>query len=180
MHHSGVYQQYLREFFYENAKNRVTRWYNYPTIPTFLLHYTMLRTPLNMIYSKCRRNTRYSAYQKGLIYGAIGYGLILSSIHRQLYVPKSSIRYILLPANTDNNSAVNPLTGHPHIFAICDGINFLHIARRDHKITYCELMARTEATSSYDTIYRLLKEEDIYNWIAPKWPFSTPEVDAKC
>jgi len=51
--------------------------------------------------------------------------------------------------------------------------------RRESRITYKDLIAKSEVAVSHNIIYRLLKEAGIINWIAKKQPLLTLEVASK-
>jgi len=51
--------------------------------------------------------------------------------------------------------------------------------RRESRITYKDLIAKSEVVVSHNIIYRLLKEAGIINWIAKKRPLLTLEVASK-
>ena len=111
------------------------------------------------------RNT--PPYQKEIIAGAIGSGLTPSRVQKAFRVPESSVRYVLSKAhNIDGHAA--PRSGRPKKLSTRDERHILRIVRRDPKITYKELIRRSGVAVSDDTIYRLLKEEGIINWIAKK------------
>jgi len=55
----------------------------------------------------------------------------------------------------------------------------LRIVRSNPKITYAVLKLEAGVKVYKSTLYRLLKEEGITNWLAKKRPLLTPEVVKK-
>ena len=135
----------------------------------------MLRTPLSSISSNRRHNTQYSSYQKGLIIGAVAAGYTSSRIRRECGVPESSTRYILLTSSSHDHNTSTKRIGRPKRLSIRDERHILRIVRRTPKITYKDLIVKAGLDCSHDTIYRLLKEKNITNWLAKKRPLLTPE-----
>lgn len=74
---------------------------------------------------------------------------------------------------------LKPRSGRPRKLTVRDERHILRIARREPRITYRDLIAKSGVAVSHDTIYRLLREAGIINWIAKKRPFLTPEVAGK-
>ena len=90
-------------------------------------------------------------------------------------MPESSTRYILLTSSSHNHNTSTKRTGRPKSLSIRDERHILRIVRRTPKITYKNLIEKAGLDCSHDTIYRLLKEEGITNWLAKKRPLLTPE-----
>ena len=139
----------------------------------------MLRSPLATISSNRRYKTEYSPYQRGIIVGAIDGGATPGAIQKAHEIPKSTAQAIVRNARTSNDGQSAPRSGRPKSLSIRDQRHTLRIARRDPKITYAKLAEQAGVTCSHDTIYRLLEEEGIINWLAKKRPLLTPELAAK-
>ena len=139
----------------------------------------MLRTPLASISSNRRRNTQYTPFQKGIIIGAIGGGLTPSRIQKQYRVPESSVRYILQNHLNDDDGEAKPRSGAPKKLRIRDERHIIRIVRRNSKIIYRDLIKQAEVNVCSKTIQRLLKEENITNWLCKKRPLLTPELTDK-
>ena len=130
---------------------------------SFIFHCTMNRTPLSSISGNHRRHHQYTLYQKGLICEAIDGGLTSSRIEKQYRVSESSVRYVLSTHKSQSTRVSNPRSGRPKVLTTREQRHIIRIARRDPKITYKNFKIQAEVDCSTDTIYRLLKEEDIIN-----------------
>ena len=136
----------------------------------------MLRVSLSSISGNRRRHSEYTPDQRGLIVRAVGSEVTPGSLERTYSIPKSLVRTTLSKANSRDDGAFAPPFCRPKSLAIGDRRHILRIVRRDLKIQYKTLMEKVGVTCSHDTIYRLLKEKGIINWLAKKRPLLTLEV----
>jgi transposase len=111
--------------------------------------------------------------------GAATSGLTPDRIQKHYRVPKSSTIRIVQNALVRHTGDSKPRSGRPKKLSIRDERYILRIVRRDPKITYKNLAEKAGVSVSHDTLYRLLKEEGITNWICKKRPLLTPEVAGK-
>ena len=139
----------------------------------------MLRTPLSSISGNRRRHTEYSPYQRDVIAGAIAHGAKPSQLTRQFEISRRTVRTIVSNVLVRHNGETKPRSGRPRKLSIRDERHILRIVRRDPKITYKNLIAKVGVDVSHDTVYRMLKEQGITNWIAKKRPLLTPEITGK-
>ena len=139
----------------------------------------MNRTPLSSISGNHARHHQYTLYQKGLICGAIDGGLTPSRIEKQYRVPKSSVRYVLSTHKSQRTKVSNPRSDRPKMLTIREQRHIIRIARRDPRITYKNFKIQAEIDCFTDIIYRLLKEENIINWICKKKFLLTSELVGK-
>ena len=139
----------------------------------------MLRNPLSSISSNRQVRRQYNTYERGLICGAVASGVTPYRIQKNYGVPESSTRSIVSNALIRHNPDFKPRSERPRKLTIRDERHILRIIRRDPKITYKNLIAEAGVQVSHDTIYRMLKEEGITNWLAKKRPLLTSEVAGK-
>ena len=123
----------------------------------------MNRTPLSSISGNHPRHHQYTPYQKGLICGAVGGGLIPSRIEKQYRVPESSVRYVLFIHKSQSTGVSNLRSDKLKVLTTREQRHIICIARRNPRITYKNLKIQAEVDCSTDIIYRLLKEESITN-----------------
>ena len=135
----------------------------------------MLRTPLSSISGNRRRHSEYTSYQRGLIGGAVAAGVTPHRMKDLFGIPITTTKTITKNVLARHNGDNKPRSGRPKKLSIRDERHILRIIHRDPKITYKNLIAKSGVDVSHDTIYRMLKEQGITNWIAKKRPLLTPE-----
>lgn len=138
----------------------------------------MQRTPLGLISANHTPNRQYNPSQRALLIGALSVGATPYRIQKQYRVPESSVRYINSRFILHPNGAA-PRTGRPPKLSERDRRKVVRIARRNPTITYRQLAKDAGVSLSHDTLYRLLKEEGITNWVCKRRPLLTPEVAGK-
>jgi transposase len=102
-----------------------------------------------------------------------------SKVQRLHGIPESSVRGICNAVVWQHHGQSKPRSGHPKKFSLRDERHVIRVVRLDPKIIYRNLLAKTGVNVSVKTVYRLLKEEGITNWIYQKRPLLTPEVAGK-
>ena len=128
----------------------------------------MPRTSLNFISSNRIRNTQYTFYQKKLIIEVVAANYSSLRIRNKCEMSKSFIRYILLISFFYNYNTFTKRTSRFKNLSIRDKKHILRIVRRTSKITYKNLIEKTKLDCSHNTIYWLLKEKSIINWLIKK------------
>jgi len=139
----------------------------------------MIRSPLGPISSNRVHKQEYTPYQRGLIHGAISGGLTPSKVQRLHEISESSIRGICNVVVWQHHDESIRRSGRPKKLSLRDERHIIRVVRLDPKITYKNLLARTRVDIFAKTVYRLLKEEGIINWLCKKRPLLTPEVAGK-
>jgi len=85
----------------------------------------------------------------------------------------------LINAPTRPEGEIPNRTGRPTIVTERAQRHIICTARLNPKITYEELKKATSLSYSRSTLYRILKEYGLTNWLAKKRPLLTPDVAAK-
>jgi len=123
----------------------------------------MLRTSLGSISSNRRPHTQYSPYQRGLIHEVVVARVTSYRIEKFYEIAQSIIRSIVSNALIRHIDDSKPRSNRPKKLIVRDEQHILRIARREPRITYKDLIAKSEVAVSHNTIYRLLKEAGIIN-----------------
>ena len=111
--------------------------------------------------------------------GAVFSGLTPAEIEKQCNVEESTVRYTVKQASSRPNGVSKPRSGRPKSISIRDQRHIIRIARLEPKITYRDLQEKTGIDCHRKTIYRILKNYGLTNWLAKKRPQLTPAVAAK-
>jgi transposase len=137
------------------------------------------RTPL----APCDGNRGINKELKPTLRAQISMGRAVGLTHKQI-----GALTFLTPATVSTTLQRNPLrddfkslsrSGRPSALAKHDKRLILRIIRKNPKITYQVLKQEAGITVHKSTLYRMLKEEGIINWLAKKRPLLTPEVVKK-
>jgi transposase len=136
----------------------------------------MIRSPLGSISSNRVHKHEYTSYQRGLIHEAISGGLTLSKVQRLYGIPESTVRGICNAAVWQRHDQSKSCSGRPKKLSLRNKRHVIRIVRLDPKIIYKNLLAKTGIDVSAKTVYRLLKEKGITNWICKKRPLLTSEM----
>ena len=123
----------------------------------------MLRTSLGSISSNKRPHTQYSSYQRGLIHGVVAAGVTSYRIEKFYKIAQFTIKFIVSNVLIRHIDDSKPRSNRPKKLIVRDEQHILRIARREPRITYKDLIAKSEVAVSHNTIYRLLKEAGIIN-----------------
>jgi len=139
----------------------------------------MIRSPLDPISSNRVHKHEYTPYQRGLIHEAISGGLTPSKVQRLYGISESSVRDICNAAVWQHHGQSKSRSGRPKKLSLRDERHIIRVVRLDPKITYRNLLTKTGIDVSAKTVYRLLKEKGITNWICKKRSLLTPEMAGK-
>jgi len=139
----------------------------------------MLRTPLATISGNRRRGKELTPYKRGDIIGRYTGGATRQVIAYATETPISTVDYTIDTANQRPNGHSKPRTGRPKKLSIRDERYIIRVARTDPRTTYARIKLQCGLDCSRATIYRLLKEYGLINWLAKKRPLLTPEVAVK-
>lgn len=126
-----------------------------------------------------RRRPELTLYKRGEIIGKYNTKVTRQNIAYILETPKSTIDYIINQASTRPNSEFKPRIGRPPKLSNRDKRHIIRVTRIDPRITYARLKLEFRLDCSTDTIYRVLKEYGLINWLAKKRPLLSPEVATK-
>ena len=152
--------------FAETLNFRVATRASPPTHPPSSNDISMPRPPLTNISGNSRRGKELTPDVRGFIAGLRVAGFKAAEIRKKFRVPesttKSTINKVLERIN--NESLSRP--GRPPSISDREKRRIVRFVRLDPKITYRNLRKALTLTVSDDTIYRLLKEEGIKNWVA--------------
>jgi len=123
----------------------------------------MLRTPLGSISSNRRPHTQYSSYQRELIHEVVAARVTSYRIEKFYKIAQFIIKSIVSNALIRHTGDSKSRFDRSKKLIVRDERHILRIARREPRITYKDLIAKSEVAISHNTIYRLLKEAGIIN-----------------
>jgi len=133
------------------------------------------RTPLRPISGNIYRRKELTPYQRGQI---VGYSLLSCSpteISASLNIPESTVRDTLKKAPERHDGESSSRIGRPKLYSERDERQILRTVRLNPHLTYRQLQNQLPIKLSHDTIYRILKQNNITNWRAKKRPALTEE-----
>ena len=139
----------------------------------------MPRTPLGPISGNRVQKKQLTPSQRGYIEGVVAWGATPSALQKKEGIPESTGRTTLQRAPTRNNNETKARSGRPELTDARDRRHIWRAVRENPRITYKELIKETGVHCGARTLYRLLKEWGLKNWIAKKRPLLTAEVAAK-
>jgi len=139
----------------------------------------MPRTPLKPISGNSSRRKELTPYERGLIVGRSSGGASTAEIRKEFLVPESTIRSTISMAPHLNHGVSKPRSGRPMACSVRKQRHIIRTARAKPDITYEELIEQTGANCSKSTVYRILKEYGLTNWLAKKRPLLREEDAAK-
>ena len=120
-----------------------------------------------------------SSFQRGQISAYKAVGLSNAQIGVKVNCAKSTVFDTLVQNPLRNEGKSLPRAGRPPTLNRVEKRNILRIIRTDPKITYVALRLALGVPVSRSTLYRILKDEGITNWLAKKRPLLTAKVVAK-
>ena len=143
--------------------------------------YTMpvQRVPLAPIDSNRRLKQELTPWQRSEIQTYRNIGLTNEHISRLTFCTPGTVATTLNLNTLRTNGKSCPRSGRPTALSRRDRRLILRIIRRNPKLTYAVLRVEVGVEVSKSTLYRMLKDEGITNWLAKKRPLITPEVTAK-
>lgn len=139
----------------------------------------MQRTPLASNSSNRRHNQKLSSYQRGLVVRAASVEASVAKVNETTNLPWSIVKTILFKASSCHNGVIKSRSDRPKTLSNCDERHIVRIARLKPKIIYRELLEKSKVECHRKTIYRLLKEYGLTNWLAKKRFLLTFEVALK-
>ncbi len=139
----------------------------------------MPRTPLGPISANAPHCKELSPYERGLIVGRISGGATTAEVRKDLLVPESTIRTTLSRSSYRVDGVSKPRNGCPKSCSIREQRHIICTARAKPEITYQDLIETTGVNCSKSTVYRILKEYGLTNWLAKKRPLLREEDAAK-
>jgi transposase len=137
------------------------------------------RQPLAPIDPNRALKKELSPWQRGQISAFRDIGLTNAQISKRTFCTPATVATTLRLNTLRNDGETRPRSGRPSALSRRDRRLILRIIRRNLKLTYAALKLEANATVHKNTLYRMLKDEDITNWLAKKRPLLTLEVVAK-
>ena len=137
------------------------------------------RAPLGEISGNRPKKNELTPIQRGFIEGAIKFGASFSKVAEIVDCGKTTVSDTLRLTSERCNGESKPRSGRPRKWDIGLERRILRIVRVYSKWTYRQIRESIDDTLSKETIYRILKKNNITNWIAKKRPFISPEVARK-
>jgi transposase len=137
------------------------------------------RVPLAPIDSNRRLKQELTPWQRSEIQTYRNIGLTNECISRLAFCTPSTVATTLNLNTLRTDGKSRPRSGRPPALSRRDRRLILRIIRRNPKLTYATLKVEAGVDVSKSTLYRMLKDEGITNWLAKKRPLITPEVAAK-
>lgn len=120
-----------------------------------------------------------SPWQRCEITTLRGLGLKNKEIAERVFCTPATVATTLTRHPQRNTGHDLPRSGRPPALSIRTRRLILRLIRRDPKMTYAALRREAGVTVHKSTLYRMLKEEGITNWLAKKRSLLTPEVVLK-
>jgi transposase len=137
------------------------------------------RQPLAPINPNYGYNKEFSVWQRSQISAYKAVGLPNEQIGGRVFCTPSTVKTTLRRNLLRNEGETRPRSGRPPALTRRDKRIILRIVRANPTTTYALLKQEANVTVHNNTLYQLLKEEGITNWLAKKRPLLTPEVVAK-
>jgi transposase len=131
----------------------------------------MIRTPLREINGNRQGRIELSTSLRQRVAGAHDCKVAKSSIARLFEIPRSTVRNTIKldPLRIDQESL--PRSGRPRLVTDRDERYILRFVRQKPKATYPQIQRDVPTTYSRSTIYRILKDAGITNWLCKRRPF---------
>ena len=139
----------------------------------------MPRTPLGAISGNRPHGHELSPFQRGYLVGQAAQGRSYYEIAKAENLGKNTVRQAVLNASLQHHGVSRPRSGRPSIVTDRDRRHIIRIARVSPRLTYTELKQETGHNFSQSTVYRILREYGLTNWLAKQRPLLTEEVAAK-
>ena len=136
----------------------------------------MQRSPLAVISSNRRRNTELKSHERALLVGTVYGGKMPAEIERDEGIPESTTRTTIKRHFERHNGVSKPRQGRPPKLTDRTRRHIIRLARADPKLKYEELLKLSGSTCHRNTVYKVLKDYGLTNWLAKKRPLLTPEV----
>ena len=134
----------------------------------------MPRTPLSFISSNIIHKKELTSYTRGIIVERAQEGVTPTQIKTSLDVPQQTIVDTINNHDQWSEGASAPRSERPKLYTERQQWAVLRHARLDPKLTYKQLKRVSEVTVSHKTIYQILQDAGITNWLAKKrsklWP----------
>ena len=137
------------------------------------------RVPLAPIDSNRSLKQELTPWHRSEIQTYRNTGLTNEHISRLAFCTPSTVATTLNLNTLRTNGKSLPRSGRPPALSIRDSRLILRIIRCNPKLAYAALKVEAGVDVSKSTLYRMLKDEGITNWLARKRPLLTPEVAAK-
>ncbi|KAK0513618.1 hypothetical protein JMJ35_003982 [Cladonia borealis] len=139
----------------------------------------MLRTPLAPISGNRPRGKELSPFHRGILVGQAAQGLRYSGIAKATNLHKNTVRNAVLNAAIQYNGQSRPRSGRPSIVTDRDRRYIIRIARVAPRLTYQQLKKEAGHNFCRSTVYWILRDYGLTNWLAKERPLLTEEVAAK-
>ena len=140
----------------------------------------MPRTPLGPITPNIIRRRELSPFTRGIIAGQRSTGASIGTIAIALNIPKITIQDTLSIVDRGSHGVSKSRSGRPKATTDRDERTILRLARFEPKQTYQQLISAAGLSCSQSTVYRILHDAGITNWIAKKRPMlRQQDVDAR-
>lgn len=111
-----------------------------------------------------------SPYERGLITGAVAGGATLRKTAALFGIPISTVQSTVSRASTRANGVTKPRSGRPRKVSDRDRQYIVQLVRTQPAITYEDIIARTGVSASKKTIYRIIREHGLTNWLGRSRP----------
>ena len=172
---TNYYLQYHVKSLRELAENRKSKQVNSQCDCFQRITTTMPRAPLGSIDSNVLNRKELSPYQRGILLGCASKGTTTVDIRKQFSLPESTIRTTITRASTRHNGVSKPRSGRPKACSTREQRHIIRTARANPRITYQDLIKATGVSCSSSTVYRILKDYGLTNWLAKKRPLLREE-----
>ena len=142
-------------------------------------HNIMPRTPFKAISGNVTRRKELSPYERGILVRQASQGVTPVSLTKTTKVPRTTIISTLSQADIRPTGVSKPRSGRPKLLSVRDCRHITRIARLTPEISYQEIQEKTGLACSRKTVYRVLKDYGLTNWLAKKRPKLSPAVAGK-
>ena len=137
------------------------------------------RMPLGPINLNRPLKQELTPWQRSEIQTYRNVGLTNENIAQLTFCSPGTVATTLKLNTLRNDGKTRSRSGRPPALSRRNKRLILRIIRRNSKLTYAQLKIEANVDVHKNTLYRMLKEEGITNWLARKRPLITPEVAAK-
>ena len=133
------------------------------------------RTPLTSISGNRQIGTHLTSCERAYICGRVEGGATFAELGRQFSVQPTTIRTAVSKVYKRQSFEVKTRSGRPKSCSIRTERRIIREIRRFPKLTYEEVRTRLDLEFSRSTLYRILRDNGITNWLAKERPFLTEE-----
>ena len=142
-------------------------------------HNIMPRTLFKVISENVTHWKELSSYEREILIKQASQEVTPVSLTKITKVPQITIIFTLFQADIRLTGVSKPWSERLKLLSVRDCRHITRIARLTPEISYQEIQEKTELACSRKTVYRVLKDYGLTNWLAKKRPKLSPAVAGK-